>query len=400
MKEKGFSNFISLLIILSLHGVILSFVLTIGIFLKTSLLREWMLKSRAFQEKSLKELLVSWTEKIYEFEDEDKVFEKVLMKGKEEDFNYETFLEFEKLKESGCEIPFIFLASSRTWRGKYESKTVIKGESKFFRGNIPLSLFPLAIESIDSAKEINIFSNLLPKERFPFPISILLNFSEELIEKIKNSGEGIFYFDSLEKPVLFFNQDVEKIEFGREIDFQILNIISMGKQVSLRIGNNGSIFQNYDGKLINSEPCKLILINGKVESISSKEENVLIPSLDLTIISSGSIKIETSIEGANSLLGICSIGFDIINGEERESFIKITQNANSIRASILSAGNIETEGDLFIKGSLQAKRIEGKKIKIFVQDYLVSGLNPTFYPLTAENNFFIGKLNIEEWREE
>ncbi len=400
MKEKGFSNFISLLITLSLHGVILSFVLTTGIFLKTSLYREWMVRSRTFQEKSIKEVIGSWAEKIYEFEDTDKIFEKVSRKGKEGNFNFETSLEFEKLKESGNEILFSFLTTSKTWRERNESKTVLKGKSKFFKGKIPLSLFPLLVESNDSAVEASVFSNLLPKESFSFPISIVLNFSEELIEKIKNSGEGIFYFDSLEKPVLFFNQDVEKIEFGREFDFQVLNIISTGKQVSLRIGTNGSIFYSYDGKLINSQPCKFILINGKIESISSSIDNVLISFLDLTIISSGHIKIATSIDGANSLLGICSVGFDIINGEERESFIKISQNVNSIKASIFSAGRVETESNLFIKGSLQAKKLEGKNIKIFVQDYLVSGINPTFYPLTAENAFFIGKLNIEEWREE
>lgn len=400
MKEKGFSNFISLLIILSLHGVILGFVFSTGLFVKSCLHREWTIKGRAFQEKSIKEIIEEWMDRASKIEDTAKIFEKISKKGKDGDFNFETILKFEELEGYGNVIPFRFTAISTTVRGKYESKTLLEGEGRFFKGGIPLSIFPILSESKDSLSEAKVFSHLLPKEKFSFPFSINLNFNDELKEKIKDSSEGIFYFDSLEEPVLFFNGNVDRIEFAREFDFQVVNIIFDGKKVSLRIGKGSSIFQNYDGALISSKQCKLIIINGKIESINSSEDYVLIPCLDLTIISSGSINIEKSIDGANSLLGICSVGFDLISGEEKESFIRISQNVCSIHASLLSAGNIEIEGELIVKGSLQAKKINFKNLKIFVQDYLISGINPAFYPSSAEDSIFIGKLNIEEWREE
>lgn len=400
MKEKGYSNFISLLIILSLHGVILSFVFSTGLFTKSCLHREWALKGRALQEKSIKEIIEEWMEKASEIEDPAKILEKILKKGKEGDFNLETILEFEEMEECGRGIPFKFTAISKTNRGKYESKTLLGGEGRFFKGNIPLSLFPILLESQDSLSEVRVFSYLLPKEKFSIPLSVNLNFNDELKDKIKKSGEGIFYFDSLKEPALLFNGNVDRIEFSREFDFQIVNIISDGKKVSLRIGDGSTIFENYDGKLISSKQCKLVIINGKIESITSSEDDILIQGLDLTIISSGPINIEKSIDGANSLLGICSVGFDMVNGEEKESFIRISQNVGSIRASLLSAGEIKIEGELIVKGSLQAKKINFKNLRIFVQDYLISGINPTFYPLTLENTIFIGKLNIEEWREE
>lgn len=242
-------------------------------------------------------------------------------------------------------------------------------------------------------------SKFLPKEIFSSPISFYLNLKEELKEKIKNCGEGIFYFDSLEEPALFINQDVEKIEFKKEFDFQVVEFSTNGKKTSLRIGNGSSFFENYDGTLMISRPCKLVLVNGEIKSIVSSEDNVLISGLDLTIISSGPLKIEKSIDGGNSLLGICSTGLDILNGEEREGSIKISPEVNSIRASLFSAGTIEIERGITLKGSLQAKNLRCENLRIFVQDYLVSGLNPTFYPLTMEDSIFIGKLNIEEWRE-
>ncbi len=172
------------------------------------------------------------------------------------------------------------------------------------------------MESQDSLNGVEVISKFLPEEKFSFSISFNLNLKEELKEKIKNCGEGIFYFDSLEEPALFFNQDVEKIEFRKEFDFQIVDFISNGKKVSLRIGNGNSVFESYDGTLKSSKPCRLILVNGKIESITSSEDYVLISGIDLTIISSAHIKIEKSIDGENSLLGICSTGFDILNGEQ------------------------------------------------------------------------------------
>lgn len=400
MKEKGFSNFISLLAILALNGVILSFVFSAIVFMKTSFNREWSTRSRVFQERKLKEILEDWTGKVYEGDNIEKIFERISKKGKEGDFNFENFLDFEILKEEEKEISFKFIASSRTWKGRYESISKIEGESKLFKGSINLSLFPLLIESSDSFQEVNLNSCLIPKEVFSFPFSIKLNLRDEVKESIKNSEEDIIYFDSLEEPILFINRDVEKIEFQREFNSQILSIFSSGKEVRLRIFKEGSIFEGYSGGLVLSRPCKLILINGKIDSITSEGNNVLIPALDLTIIASGPIKIEKPIDGANSLLGICSTGFNLINGEEGEAFIKISKETSSLRASLLSMGRIEIEGELILKGSLQAKNLIGKKLEIFVQDYLVSGINPSFYPLTEQNSLFIGKLNIEEWREE
>lgn len=400
MKERGFSNFISLLIILALHGLILSFVFSVGTYLKTSLHREWMIKRRTFQEKSLKEMIEKWMEKTYKYDDSDRIFEGILNRGKDEDFNFETSIEFKKIEEWEKETTFRFLAFSRVWRGRQESRTTVEGEVRLFKGSISLSLFPLLLESQDSLDGVAVLSKLLPKGKFSFSLSFNLNLKEELKEKIKNCGEGIFYFDSLEEPVLFLNQDVEKIEFRKEFDFQIVDITSNGKKSSLRIDKGSSIFESYDGILKNSKPCKLILVNGEIESITSSEDDVLISGIDLTIISSGQIKIEKSIDGENSLLGICSIGFDILNGEKRESSIKISPNVNSIRASLFSAESIEIEGYLTLKGSLQTKNLKVKGLKILAQDYLVSGFAPTFYPLTSGESIFIGKLNIYEWREE
>jgi hypothetical protein len=399
LKEKGFSNFISLLIILALHEVIMSFVFSTGVFLKTSLNREWTSKSRSFQEKSLKETIEKWMEKAYSSDDIDKIFEKVVNRGKDGDFNFETSIEFKKIEELEKEILFSFSALSRTWRGRRESKTILEGELRLFKGKLPLSLFPLLLDSQDSLSRVKIISKFLPKEIFSSSISFYLNLREEVKEKIKNCGEGIFYFDSLEEPALFINQDVEKIEFRKEFDFQVVDFNSKGEEFSLRIGNGGSVFENYDGTLKSPRPCKLVLVNGEIKSILSSEDNVLISGLDLTLISSGPLKIEKSIDGENSLLGICSTGFDILNGEERESSIKISSDVKSIRASLFSAGTIEIERGITLRGSLQAKNLRCENLKIIVQDYLVSGLNPTFYPLTLEDSIFIGKLNIEEWRE-
>lgn len=399
MKEKGFSNFISLLIILALNGILLSFVFSAGVFMKTALHREWLTKSRVFQEKSLKKILEEWMGKVYKCDNIEKILEKISRKGKDEIFNFETSLDFEILKNTEKEITFKFIANSKTWRRKYESKSKIMGEGKIFKENVNLSLFPLLIEYGESLQKLNLHSSLLPKEIFTFPFTIKLNLGYEFKENIKNLKEKIIYFDSLEEPILFINQDVEKIEFQREFNFQIISIISNGREARLRIGKENSIFEGHGG-LVLSKPCKLILVNGKIDSITSAEENILIPALNLTIIASGPIKIEKTIDGSNSLLGICSTGFDLTNGEERESSIKISSQVNSLRASLLSMDRIEIEEALTLKGSLQTKKLICKKLEIFIQDYLVSGLNPSFYPLTEENSFFIGKLNIQEWREE
>lgn len=399
MKERGFSNFMSLLIILALHGLILSLVFSTGIYLKTSLHRERMIKSRALQEKKLKEIIEKWMEKTYKSDNSERIFERILNIGKEGDFNFETSIEFKRMEEGKKEILFRFLAISRVWKGRQESRTIVEGGARLFKGSIPLSLFPLLLESQEFLNGVEVISKFLPKGKFSFPICFNLNLKEELKEKIKNCGECIFYFDSLEEPLLFFNQDVEKIEFRKEFDLQIVDITSNGKKSSLRIGNESSVFESYDGTLKNSRPCRLILVNGKIESITTTEDDVLISGIDLTIISSAHVRIEKSIDGENSLLGICSTGFDILNGEERESSIKISPDVNSIRASLFSAGSIEIEGELSLKGGLQTKNLKCKALRIFAQDYLVSGFAPAFYPLTSEESIFIGKLNIEEWRE-
>ncbi len=402
MKERGFSTISSLLIVFAMNAVILSFVLTTGIFLKSSLHRDWMVKSRSFQEKSIKEILEIWFCKIKDMESYEKFFESGFSeKGKEKDFYFETTLSIEKSEQVQEAIPFKFSVTSRTFRGNRESRTIAEGEGKLFSGQLPFSLFPLFVEVSDFSSDVKIISGLLPKAQFSsLPFSLKLNLSDEIKEKIERSGEGIFYFDFLDFAVLFVNQDVEKIHFSREWDFQWITLRSEGKEVSLRMGRESSIFKNSEGELISSKPCKLIMINGKIDSISSSFENVLISGIDLTIISSGSIKIDSSIDGENSLLGICSVGLDILSGEEREGYIKISERAVSIRASLLACGKgIEIEGDLIVKGSIHAKRIQFKNLTIITQEYLLSGLSPTFYPLTSEEMFFIGQLNILDWRE-
>ncbi|MGQ9619018.1 MAG: hypothetical protein ACUVUG_08690 [Candidatus Aminicenantia bacterium] len=400
MKEKGFSTFLFLLIVLALHGAILTFIFSTGLFLRTSLYREWMAKSRNFQEGCIKKVMEEFIKKLSEEEDFQKIFElKIIERGKDENLFFETNLELEELEQSQNFVPFKFLIKTKTWKGRYESKSTIEGKGKVFKGRLPFSLFPLLSESVDS--EIEVISPLLPKNKFiPSSLAFSLLINEELREKIKESGEGIFYFHSLEEPVLFINQDAEKIVFSKELNSQLIKLESRGKEVSLKIDKYGAVFQNFDGTLINSKPCKLILVNGKINLIYSTEKSVLIPGLDLTIISSDSIKIENSLEGENSLVGICSTGIDIVNGEEKEGLIKISQNASSVCVSLFSGGRIDLEGDLIIKGSLQCKNLNSKNLKIIAQGYLLSGKSPSFYPITSEEKIFIGKLEINEWREE